>query len=126
LTFFDTFAPIISNLATNVSHKQKYACSIGSFFLNYGKPPRSETPFTISSLAKTVPRTPVYFGLVNKSIYIAIRFSLVALLQKRSIHAEETEIFSSQTALTVAFPSEKPEIKAEISPLYRCFYCTKN
>ena len=90
-----------------------------------GKPPRSETPFTISSFAKTVPN-PVHqlTSVSAKYVNLYCKSRRCCSSEEKAFHSldEKTGILSSQTALIFAFPSfSKIEIKVEISSALSAF-----
>src|SRR5690554_6486136 len=80
------------------------------FLRSTGCPPRSDTPLTISSFAKTVPR----FGHQLTSVsakYVSLYFNNTSCfsLSEKASHCEAVKdsTSSSHTAFTFAFPSEE-------------------
>ncbi len=85
------------------------------FLRTTGCPPRSETPFTISSFANTVPKAGHQLTSVSdKKVRRYFKSIFCCFSDENSRHsaAENTSIESSQAALTWAFPSDS---KTEIS-----------
>ena len=84
-----------------------------------GCPPRSETPFTISSFAKTVPNAGHQFTSVSdkKVKRYCNKISCFLVFEKFFQSSAEKEIISSsETAFTFVFPSfSKTEIKVLMS-----------
>jgi hypothetical protein len=78
------------------------------------KPPRSETPFTISSFAKTVPNPGHQnFSLSQVNLYCK-GFSLAALLKALQLPAVKPRFYHHKRHLQLHFLS-KIEIKVETS-----------
>ena len=78
------------------------------FFRTTVNPPRSDTPFTISSLAKTVPNPGHQFTSLSAkyvNLYCNKIFSCCSFAKAFHSTAEKTAMLSSQTAFTFAFPS---------------------
>ena len=78
------------------------------FFLTTGCPPRSDTPFTISSFAKTVPKAGHQFTSVLAK-YVNLYFNNISCCfsDEYPFHAsaEKASTSSSHTAFTFSFPA---------------------
>src|SRR6056297_280276 len=73
-----------------------------------GCPPRSETPFTISSFASTVPNAGHQFTSLSAK-YVSLYFNKISCLFISEYDSQSAAVngstVSSQTALTLVFPS---------------------
>src|SRR5690606_11812627 len=92
------------------------------FFLMIGCPPRSDTPFTISSFAKTVPNAGHQFTSASAK-YVNLYCNKICCCFMESnpaqSSAENVSTLSSQTAFTFEFPSEaKMLVSLEISSAF--------
>src|SRR5690554_765992 len=90
------------------------------FLRSTGWPPRSETPLTISSFAKTVPR----FGHQLTSVsakYVSLYCSNISCFSfsEKASHSEAVNCLtsSSHTAFTFVFPSEEKTATNSSIPL---------
>src|SRR6056297_1582415 len=84
-----------------------------------GCPPRSETPFTISSFASTVPNAGHQLTSLSAK-YVSLYFSKISCLFMSEYDSQSSAVngstVSSQTAFTLLFPSfSNTAIRLDIS-----------